>query len=69
MRVNYFQTPKIQAVLICEGNDIARGSIRDCGWGQYRNIKWSINTGVIKTIESQRSNLGSWWNLQVLTTF
>jgi len=30
-------------------------------WAQYRSIKWSM-----KTIESQRSNLGSWWTLLVL---
>ena len=52
-----FQIPEIQAVLssfFCKGNDIACGSDGDGGWAQYGSIKCST-----KTIESQRSNLGS----------
>jgi len=36
----------------------------DGGWAQYRSVKWST-----KTIESQRSNMGSWWTLLVLIVF
>jgi len=34
------------------------------GWVQCSDIKWST-----KTTESQRSKLGSWWTLLVLTAF
>ena len=64
----YFQTHDIQAVLssFFVGLMILHVIvIRAVGWGgewaQYRSIKWSM-----KTIESQRSNLGSWWTLLVL---
>ena len=67
--MNNFQTPKIQAVLSSffqDSNDITRGSNREGGGGlaQYRSIKWSM-----RTIENQRSNLGSYWTFLVLTAF
>ena len=66
--VNNFQTPKIQAALssffvrVMILYVIVIGVVD--GWAQYRSIKWST-----KMIENQRSNLGSWWTLLVLTAF
>ena len=73
MWVNNFQTPKIQAVLssffvrVMVLQEVVIGVVGE--WvgvegGLNRRIKWGT-----KTIESQRSNLGSWWTLLVLTAF
>ena len=65
MRVNNFQTPKIQAVLsnfFHVGNDIACSSNRGVGWEGRLNIDYKME---LKATKSQRSNLGSWWNLLV----
>jgi len=68
VRVNNFQTPKIQAVLSSlfrDGNDIAGGSNRGGG------AKGGLNIGVKKqnkkTTESQRPSLGPYRTFLVLT--